>query len=552
MRNLIRLTWVLVRGARNPMVQGGRRRLKAALFILLLALAFVPIMVQIGIFAHRMLTALAPLGQEGVVLAFAFSFASLLILTFGVPSTLVIYYFAQDLEALLVLPLRPSVILSAKFLTALTVEYAAEAVFLLPVFVAYAAHAGCSAALVLAAAVVFLLLPVIPVAMASLLVMTAMQFTDLAGNRDRFAKIAGVALMAVVLGLNYGLQRAGAAGADPMQIAATLMRGDGLWGFVINRLFPACAFGVKAFLEAGSAAGWGGLLLFAVTAAGAFGVLLPLGEKFYLRGVQGGRGNAKSGAVRAPEKGLPLLKAGSAWRSYLNRELVVLFRDPVFFMNCVVTNFLWPVFAVVFSVTSPGGGIPQAAFLARFYSGSGIIHAVWLGLGMLITAMNGVASSAISREGRQIGSVKILPMPFSRQLLAKAGAAAVLGAVGCVLMAGLAFGVFRMPFSILPSAVLLMAAGIVFSACTGMLIDLHFPKLFWDNAYKAVKQNINVPIHMAVCAVTAGLTFWLVKRTNGRPDRVLAALSAAFILIDAGLIRVLTVRGAAVFGRTEA
>jgi ABC-2 type transport system permease protein len=552
MRNLLRLTWVLIRNARNPIATGRRGGLKRILFVLLIALAFLPLMIQFGSLAGKILDVLGPIGQEGILFAFAFSMTCLLILLFGIPSTLVVYYFGTDLDSLLVLPVRPSILMSAKFFTALVVEYAAEALFLLPVFAAYGLHAGFSAPLILAASVLFLLLPVIPVAMASLLVMTAMRFTDLARNRDRFAKTAGVVLMAAVLALNFGLQKAGTSGVDPAGIVAGLVNGGGIWGFLINRLFPACHFAVKAVLAAGSGAGWLNLALFSGASGFAFIALLPAGEKLYLRGVRGGSGRHAAAAGRPGVEGLPRMKAGSAFVTYLDRELKILFRDPVFFMNCVVTNFLWPVFTLFVVLTGTGTTVNRGPGLLTALSGKGVLNAGWLGVGMVLTAMNAIASSAISREGRQIGSLKILPYPFSRQLIAKAGAAVTLGAVGCLLMTAVALAVFGMPVSALPAAAVLMALGMVYAACTGVLIDLFFPKLYWDNAAKAVKQNMNVMIHMALCAVTAGGVFWLVRRTGVGPDVSFWGLVAAFFLIDAGLVRLLSTRGAVVFSRIEA
>ncbi len=552
MRNLFRLTWVLIRNARNPIASGKRRGLKRSLFGLLIALAFLPLMIQIGVLADKTLAVLGPIGQEGMLFAFAFSLTSLLILTFGIPSVLVVYYFGHDLESLLVLPLRPSVLLSAKFFTALVVEYAAEALVLIPVFAVYGLRAGFSAPLILSAGVIFLLLPVIPVAMASLLVMTAMRFTGLARNRDRFAKIAGVSLMALVLAMNFGLQKAGTSGLDPAQIVAGLVNGGGIWGFLINRLFPACQFAVKAVLSAGSAAGWLNLGLFAAVSAFAFVVLLPAGEYLYLRGVRGGGGLKGGAAAQSAPGAFPRLKAGSAFVAYLDRELKILFRDPVFFMNCVVTNFLWPVFTLFVVLTGTGATLSRGPGLFLVLAGKGVLNAGWLGLGMVMTAMNAIASSAISREGREIGSLKILPFPFQHQLIAKAAAAAVLGAIGCALMLVVALTVFGVPFSALPSAAVLMPLGMVYAACTGVLIDLFFPKLYWDNAAKAVKQNMNVLIHMALCAATAAGMFWLVRRSETGPEAAFLCLTAAFLAVDAALIRFLWTRGAAVFSRLEA
>jgi len=552
MRRLFALTRVLIKSARNPLATGKNRKVKRFLFVGLIALAFLPLMIQIGLFAHRLFGALAAAGQAGILLAFGFSMASMLIFVFGILSVMAVYYFAQDVPALLALPLRPSEILAAKFMTTLVHEYIAESLFLIPLFVAFGFHTNADAAYVANALAVFLILPLIPEVMASLLAMAVMLFTDISRNRDRFGKIAGTLLMAFVLVMNYLLQKNAAGHTDPAQVIKMLTEGKSLWMTAVNRLFPACALAVSAMLNTGQARGLVSLVLLLLVSSGAVAVLLLLGDRFYLRGVHG---RAEGGAVKTVPStkpgAVPSLSSGPVFVTYLIKDLRILFRDPVFFMNCIVTNFLWPVLLLLF--TSAGGNQDfgrLAGFLAQ-NSGSGLLNAVALGLGMVLTSANGIASSAISREGKNLSIAKFIPVSYSKQILAKAGAAAVMGFTGCLLMLAASFFLLHLPASRVPAVLFMLLCGIVFSVFTGLAIDLNFPKLTWDNAYKSVKQNINVPIHMAVCAAVAGLSIWAVVHFQWEAGQTFRHLSLVFILIDAGLWRFLTTRGARIFGGIE-
>jgi ABC-2 type transport system permease protein len=551
MHRLFSLTAVLIKNARNPLATGKNRKVKGFLFVLIIVLAFLPIMVQIGLFANRLFGPLAAAGQAGILLAFGFSMASMLIFIFGILSVMAVYYFAQDVPTLLALPLRPSEIIAAKFMTTLVHEYIAESLLLIPLLVAFGFHTHADAAYVANAIAVFLVLPVIPVVMASLLAMAVMLFTDISRNRDRFGKIAGTLLMALVLAMNYLLQKSAAGNTDPALIMKMLMEGK-IWMTAVNRLFPAGALAVSAMLHAGGARGLVSIALFLLVSSGAVAVLLLLGDRLYLRGVHG---RAEGGAVKtvpgAKPGSLGSMASGPAFVTYLMKDLRILFRDPVFFMNCIVTNFLWPVLLILFTSTGGGRELGRIAGVLWGNSGGGLLNAAALGLGMVLTAANGIASSAISREGKNLSVAKFIPVSYARQILAKAGAAAVMGVTGCLVMLAASLFFLHLPASRIPAVIVMFLCGITFSIFTGLTLDLNFPKLTWDNAYKAVKQNINVPIHMALCAVVAALTVWAVLHFQWGAGQTLRGLSLVFILIDAGLWRFLATRGAAIFGGIE-
>jgi ABC-2 type transport system permease protein len=517
----------------------------------LIAFAFVPLMVQIGVLASNLFSILTPLHQEGLVLALGFSAVSLLVFLFGLLSVLSVNYFSRDVEFLLSLPVRPSGIVAAKFITTLAYEYLAEALFLVPLFAAYGLHHPVHPAAVATAVLIFFALPVIPVAMATVVITAVMPFADIARNRDRFGKIVGTLFLIALLALNFKLQRSMSSAGDAQRIANLLSDGGGIWTILVLRLFPACRFTVVSVMKAGSAPGTASLLCFLAASAASVAVAMAIGERLYFRGVLGKMGRLSSSAAHGLSGPLRKLTARSAFRTYLLKDLRILFRDPVFFLNCILMNFLWPVFLLFATTLGSSGGLGHAAEFLNLIAGSGTFPALVFGFAAVLTSLNGIASSAVSREGKGLALAKALPMAYGRQLLAKAAVSMVMGGVGCLLMVPVALFAFRLPLSFLPAFFILSPLGVAFAAMTGVLIDLHFPKLNWDNAYKAVKQNVNVPIHMALCAFVAGFVYWAANREEGAAGETFLWIAAVFAAMDAGLVAWIMREGQEAFGRIE-
>ena len=99
---------------------------------------------------------------------------------------------------------------------------------------------------------------------------------------------------------------------------------------------------------------------------------------------------------------------------------------------------------------------------------------------------------------------KVIPVAPARQVMGKflhSYLVAVLGTLGGSLAARFALGLGWQ--IILPAALLALTAGVLFTA-VNMAIDLARPLLTWTNPVRAIKQNLNVVLAMAL---DAGIVF---------------------------------------------
>jgi phosphoglucosamine mutase len=81
---------------------------------------------------------------------------------------------------------------------------------------------------------------------------------------------------------------------------------------------------------------------------------------------------------------------------------------------------------------------------------------------------------------------------------------------------------FKVPWTVLLLALILSVNGILMTSMTGIIIDMHNPKLTWDSEQAAVKQNFNVMLNMLAALVAGGVV--VVIPLVFRPSLVITAV----------------------------
>ena len=87
---------------------------------------------------HAMYEGMKHLGQDpGMIIAMGLAIASIWVFLMSITNILTVFYYSNDIEVLLPLPLKPAQIISAKFLTVLITQYVMSSFILLPIFITY-------------------------------------------------------------------------------------------------------------------------------------------------------------------------------------------------------------------------------------------------------------------------------------------------------------------------------------------------------------------------------------------------------------------------------
>lgn len=533
--------------------KSGKNSTKGVLISLLIFAAFVPVMLSIGSMVLTGYAALSEIQQEGLILGIGFSISSLTIFFFGIFYVMSVFYFSKDIESLLPLPLKPSEILAAKFTVVMLYEYLTEAVFLSPILIGYGIASKAGLLYYLYGTLLFLALPVLPLVFASVISMLVMGFTNLAKNKDRFRIVGGITVMFLAVGLNALITKFTNSSMSALELQKLLEQGNNSYVEIMSGIFFSNRFAVMALLNSEILKGFVNLMIFLLICLLFVMLFLSFGEGIYFKGVVG---ISETSVKRRKFSETELGRYGrrkSVLRAYVIKELKLLFRTPVYFMNCVLMNFIFPVFIMLPFFAQPEGmkELQGLSIYLKDGRGSAIALAVAFGISVFVTSTNGITASAISREGTNIFVCKYLPVSYKTQIMAKVLSGMSMGMVGTLSML-LAVTVFiSVPAYLMLLITVVSILGIACSSFAGILIDLNFPKLIWDNEQKAVKQNFNVVLNMLLSAVVAGIPIFTIIALHFTLWMTLLILMLVFGILDLLLYSILSTVGVRLFERIE-
>ncbi len=546
MSNILSIVKVgLISSFRGQAGMGGKK-IKKSLLMMLLLVAFVPLMFSFVQITRVLYNAFESIGQGDIVLVLSLLMASVMVFLFGIFFTIGSYYMAKDVSSYLSMPLKPWEITAARFIMVLVYEYLVMLFFLLPVFIGFGIAAAKGVLFYLMGAVVFLVLPILPLSAASIIIIAIMSFAKKALNKDRFSMVSGLLALAIGLGFNFGFQRIAMNAENPENMNDLINSGQFSLAGTMGKYFP----GLNNASRALSQIDWLNLLIFIAIGAIAFAAFLVVARYLYFKGVIGI-------SQQVSRKKFNIEKAGGFEArhpigSYLAKELKIIFRTPIYFMNLVLIDILLPFLMVVPVLFSIGSSeITQMMDSLRQLAVDGIVVTGAFVVFAFISAMNGITATAISREGSQLYIMKHIPVSYKDQMNAKLLSGMAVSGTGMALLVTVIAIVLNTGIS---TAVLMFFAGlnaVALTRITGLLIDSANPKLKWDDEQKAVKQNMNLLYNMLIgmIAGAVGVLFIIYAGTS------LALNAAVFIggmaILNYALYMLLAKRFPAMLERIE-
>lgn len=506
------------------------------------------------------LTGLA-VNQPAIVFTFACLTASVLVLVFGFTAVISTFYFANDLSILVPLPLRPGTIVLSRFAVIAVGEYAAVLLAMGPAAAAYALLVGGDLWYWLAVALVALLLPVIPLAAAALVALPVMRFIN-RRHRDLLLVLFSVAFTAGVLAFQIGFMNSAAVREDPALYLQQVLSGRIDLVAALGRAFPPSVWATRVIAGGGAATRLGALALLLASTAAAVGVLALAGDRLFYAGLIGSgelaRRRRRVARAAAREAARRRLVRGGVLRALFWREWRLFMRVPLYVMNGFTGSLLVPilfVFGFRGMMTDPEMVMLLEAIKATGNAGFFMTLAV-AGLTVMVTALNSVASSAVSREGRYLWISKVIPVPPERLVQAKLLFAYAAAAVSAAPVLAIFAVALRMTPARVAQAALLTVLGSAVLVLVGLLVDLARPYPNWTNPQHAVKSNLNViiplPVVFGLEAALALMALRLTRSLGWGEHAVVAALALVLAALAVLLYRLTVSAGRRLYERLEA
>lgn len=479
------------------------------------ALGVVPMFYGIVLLIENIYFLLKPMGQERALLSTGLLAGQLLVLLFGIYYVIASFYFSRDLEFLIPLPLRPGEVMAGKFAVIVVNEYLTVAALVLPVVITVGVLARAGVGYWVNALLVYLALPVIPLAVVSLAVVVLMRFVNISRRKDAFILVGSLALIGLSFALQVSLGRsAGAGGPDAgaEALAAFFTSPDNLLNRV-GAVFPPSIWATKAIAAGFTGEGLANLALLLGVSIALFAGMIVAAEKLFYRGLVGlGETTGRKRRLTRDQMARRVSSGRRAFAAVFGREWKIMNRTPIFLLNGVLVSIFVPAIFVIMASIDPGarsgGQGGDAMVLLKMLLASNPLVVI-LGSALFMTicgSINGTASSTFSREGAQFWISRVIPVAPREQAAAKFAHSylvALLGVVTASLVAGFVIQIRLVHLA--PAFVLALVAGFGLTA-VGMMIDLARPLLDWTNPQKAIKQNLNVLL--ALLAEIGILTFF--------------------------------------------
>ncbi len=492
----------------------------------------IPIAVGSGLFTYLMTGSLVRAGHDDFGIRVMYHLISIFTMVFGINVIFNELYFSTDIDRLLPLPIRGREIAAAKFSAAYKMENVMQFILILACTIGYGLAADLPVWRWPIALLIGFTLSLIPMLYCAILGILLMAFTRVVKSKDTVRKIS-VIFMLIVFAL--------------MALALTTLKKVDVDSWIVNaasqdipfvRIMDVVFFEnalLVSFLNDGSIVA---ILLYAVLHIAVLCIFLLVADRFYINSVSRlGEGTHRSrrGAVHMDRA----LQKRSAFRSYISKEWKILRRTPVFFTNCILITWIWPVFVVIAGAMT-GTSMTPGDLRDRIGEGDtgfalGVMIAAFAAP-LIMGAMNSLGSNAFSREGKHYEVLQFLPVSIRVQWNAKAAIGVMVSFLGTAPFF-LFFGIYAgVPILQLILYILITAAASFAITYLGMMLDSVNPKLVWEDALSALRENYNtffcMAIAIGIAAAVGGAAVLLFKLAEVSVTLLGAGILVLTVLFD--------------------
>ncbi len=501
MNKIVSLTKVLIKNSFQKYNENNKNKNivgKVILYILLGAYLM-------GIFAflsYGLISTLKQANQESMFIGIFLLGLALLTIIQSIISATNVFYFSKDIEYILPLPLKPKEILISKLNVILITEYIMEIIFAVTPITIYGILTLQGPMFYIISLLVLIVFPIIPILIATFIIMIIMSFSKRFKNKDRFRLIAP--LIGIILAVIMSFSLSGTTNYSEEDLLNSLKQANSMVEMVSDNL-PIIKPAINAIVNSSFVEF---LKLLGITLI-LYIVFILIGNKIYFRGVIG---NLSSGTKKGKEVKLKKIKTNSIGKSYIIKEFKVLLKNPIFFIQCVLPSVLMPIiFLGIFIVTLNTNNSQEA--LNEFKSVLGIYIETPIGLAIIIsvteflTSMLYIAPTVISRDGQNAIFMKYIPISYYKQLIYKGIPNIFFGTITSTIVIAFIYILAKPSLLFLLTVFIINLILLILQTLLMELVDLRKPKLEWTTEYAVVKQNLNLLWPVVLNLLEIGIIF---------------------------------------------
>jgi len=380
---------------------------------------------------------------------------------------------SKDNELLLSMPIEPKYIFLSRLFFLLLVNYALEAIIMIPAIVSYSINIGFSFVGGLITFVIFLAIPFFTLAVSSLIAWIVSLIASRLKNKTPVTVLLFVIFFGAYMYL-MGMLGATSGSEETIDLSGVANIPVLSWGS------GAMAYGDMS-----------DFLLFTLCCAVPAIVAYLLLKKSFVSILTTKKGRVKTKYVEKSEK------ADSVYGTLIKKELKKFTSSSAYMLNAGMGVIMTVLFAVMIGIavaplllelTETGVELGDGVFFDISFLLPVIAFAV-VGFG---SSMNMISAPSISLEDKNLWILRSLPIRPATVLLAKVSAHLLI-AVPFSAISAIILSVF-LKLSLLDVLLLVIGLSVLNGAFAyfGLFLGLHFPKFDWENENVAVKQGFAV------------------------------------------------------------
>lgn len=490
MNKIIALTKVFIKNSfqtiKTENKSGNSKKSKSMVIIYIIAFLYLAGIV--GVFSYNLIESLITINQQQVFIGIILLGTAMFVLIQTLFSAMSLLYYSKDNEYILPLPLKPSQIVIAKTNVLLITEYLIVTIIGAIPLVIYGILNNLGILYYLMALLVLIVFPIVPVLIASLLVLLIMSFSKFSKDKNKFQLFATIILIVVVFGISYTLTGQNQSEEQMLQM---ITKANGLVEMIRNG-FPTLNLAIESLTNNSMLSVTFNILGLVFITTLLYAVYVFLGKKLYLKGAVGNLSSGKR--LKRKEIKENTYKQKSIANTYIRKEFRILFRNPIFFMQCVLPIFILPIMMTVIFIAGMSSGEADITQIGTMIQGK---DSVFVGSAILcaiqfFTMFIYISVTAISRDGQNAVFMKYIPLSLEKQITYKVMPNIIMTVMmNLFVIAGAQF-LFKIPLLYLILIAISSIVIAVFNSYIMILIDMKKPKLEWNSEYAVVKQNINL------------------------------------------------------------
>lgn len=475
--------------------------------------------------SNEIIKALVSSGYPEVFLSIYFLVLAIFIMFQTILVCTNIFYFSKDIELILPFPIKPVNLLIAKFNTLICTLYVSEAIFgIIPICI-YGILTHSTLLFYIYAVLIFIFFPVFLALVLSIIMMFVMKISKFIKNKEIFQTIITLLLVTSIFIVEYNVINNIFIQNKEIEIVENNFQiADKLIEFnnkieTSNKLFLVINPAVKV-LKNSNLQNIFEIIKIILIDFITFIIFIFIGKKTYLKDIL----KNTSYLIKTSNKGINLYKKckkNIIFKAYIKKEFKNLFRNSMVFMQCVYPMIISLITVIIISIillpklneVLNNPDIKQ--LIGNLEFDLSIVYIILSEIQVLFM-ISPASLTSISRDGKNAGFMKYIPISYFRQILYKGLPQIFINSISVIIIIGILYYAF--PSIGIVNVLLVFISSMILNVLNSysmIIVDLLNPKLEWDSEYEILKQNNNRYFQYAFTVIVILILVYLNKVLEG-------------------------------------